>query len=274
MLRSITSSVIALALVIGGSAGNACSGGKTLCQPGGGGVVEHDVNIEGGTAADLEPLRGCTEMRGALRIKDAAIADVEVLASLRVVRGPLYLVGNHALTSLSGLRSLEEVQTLLIDDNDGLASMSRAMPALRKVGSIEISNNERLADVSGMPALGAVRGSLAIRDNPALTSLDGLAALQSVGGIVDVSRNAKLTPDEVEAFARKLGKRAPPRAASDPALSPVLLSCDEAITVLAQARREEDLAHCHRAEHDATTCGEARTRAAAALRATKDACGL
>lgn len=120
-------------------------------------------------AAELESLRGVTDVTGNLTIKAPFIGSLEPLRALVSVGKNLIIEGSNTLVDLKGLGWLDQVG-----------------------GSFTLRNNAALANAEGLTALRSVTGDVTVESNPALSVL-ALGPLQVVQGSVNVSNNAQLT---------------------------------------------------------------------------------
>ena len=97
------------------------------------------------------------------------------------------IVGNNALTDITGLRSLTSFDgALWIEDNPALTSLE-GLEGLTSLGSegdyygLVIRYNDSLTNIDSLSALTFIGGNVDIYDNDSLTNLNGLASLSSVG---------------------------------------------------------------------------------------------
>jgi hypothetical protein len=160
---------------------NEASVEQSACQ------AEISGDIVAFSQADVDVLRGCPGLPGALRIMTRASAPDSIslapLASLRRVGGPLDIRG--PISSLAGLESLEAVGVLQLSDTllTDLAPLRALTRVDTQVGpqpdlgadGIVISGCDGLADLSGLENL-TTWGSLLIIQSAGLVSLDGLQA--------------------------------------------------------------------------------------------------
>ncbi|WP_019584178.1 leucine-rich repeat domain-containing protein [Thioalkalivibrio sp. ALE16] len=112
------------------------------------------------------------------------LTDVEGLASIRVINGPLRLRLNN-LDTLAGLRGLEEAENIGADGNnlttlDGLHNLKEAQ-------GINFAYNA-IVDITGLQSL--VEANKLDLSNNNLETLDGLQSLTTLSGELDVGRNA------------------------------------------------------------------------------------
>jgi hypothetical protein len=133
--------------------------------------------------AEVDALRGCRELPGALQIRapdrDSASFSLAPLSELEVVDGLLSISG--PLQSLAGLESLQRVASLqlvdlLVSDLAPLASLGSVQrgPADERVrGLISIERCDELIDLTGLENL-TTWSSLRLQDLENLVTLEGL----------------------------------------------------------------------------------------------------
>jgi hypothetical protein len=148
-------------------------------------------NIFASNQADIDRLRGCTELPVSLRVVTPTDApgsiSLEPLAQLRRVRGQLQLSG--PITSLAGLESLEQVGVLhlrdtQISDLTPLSNLTRVeTPTDWRSSDIVITNCDQLTNLWGLENLTAW-GSLEISFSEGLVSLEGLTAPEQLDRVI------------------------------------------------------------------------------------------
>jgi hypothetical protein len=166
------------------------------------GDFEGDVDVT--TQAELDTLRGCNTIRGAVIIHDSVdIVDLGALAELqRLDNGYLLALGNAALTTINlpALANLDNGLTA-IDNPELTAVNAPELPNLE--GDLTLRNNPKLAQLA-FPRVQRVQTSVAningasvnvsvgnviLGDLPSLTSLDGaFEALEGIDGSLEVFR--------------------------------------------------------------------------------------
>ena len=123
-----------------------------------------------------------------------ALTDLSAFARLQAIDTRLTIRGAPELTSLSGLRQLERLGGLRIEDNprlDGLDGLADAVASGGLGGTLELRDNPRLTDLSGLEWVTWIDGDLLIGGSESLTpirSLHGLEQLRFVTGGVVVAR--------------------------------------------------------------------------------------
>lgn len=137
-------------------------------------------------AALVQGVTGCFEIVGQLVIVGSDLVDLGPLTGLVRVDGSLEIHGNAALTSLSGLESLQQV--VAESEEGGDLRVGRWDEILGALG------NPALAGVAGLSGLRQVDGDLSIEFNDGLVSLGGLEELRAVGGDLSVTHSF-LLPD-------------------------------------------------------------------------------
>jgi hypothetical protein len=167
-------------------------------------------------AAELESLRGITEITGSLTIKAPYVTTLEPLKRLISVGSYLTIEGSNALVDFKGLSWLDSVGGYMtIRSNAGLQS-TEGMTALRLVtGSLLVERNPALKHLDLGPLqvvqvdvtvtthaelvsfdgtrLRSVVGALKLLSNPKLETLGALGRLKAIGGTVDIKQCHGLT---------------------------------------------------------------------------------
>jgi hypothetical protein len=132
--------------------------------------------VSGGTFttnAQLETIRGCTQITGDLIINFGLInnetPDLTVFNCLLIVTGNL-LIGDTSLTYYSL--------------NTGLKNISENyFSSLTSIGGyFRVENNASLTNLSGFTSLTSIGGDFYVQSNPGLTSISGFPSLTSIGG--------------------------------------------------------------------------------------------
>ena len=94
---------------------------------------------------------------------------------------------------------MKEVQSLVVDDNPNLATLS--MPRLASVRKLELADNEQLSDLSGLAGL--VRaGEINIRNSSAFTDLHDLSGLKKVSSVIIFSNDGLVSLSGLEHIER------------------------------------------------------------------------
>lgn len=81
---------------------------------------------------------GIEDVRGVLRVENTTLTNLDGLETLRTALGPVLIRSNPSLTSMAGLRSLEQTGAVEIISNPNLTV---ALPALRVAGDIQVLGN-------------------------------------------------------------------------------------------------------------------------------------
>jgi hypothetical protein len=90
-------------------------------------------------------------------------------------------VNNTSLQSLTGLDSLQRVESYLtIEDNAALANLN-GLGSLEFVSYFEIEGNTVLANISSLQSLATIENGLSFTNNQQLSSLDGLEGVTTPG---------------------------------------------------------------------------------------------
>lgn len=195
-------------------------GGYVVRVCGDGGT--YGLGFERNTMAEPVYSKGCTEVRGQLRIEFDL--DLSPYESVQVVEGSLllgYLVDLTDLSafsrlqrlgglrverlaklrSLSGLEGLRSIgdQGLSFTDNAKLESLSALRACLIGAGPLAIKRNDSLRTLDGLQSVTRVT-ELSITYNPVLEDLGGLSGLKRVDGNVVFDRNLSLPRSEIARF--------------------------------------------------------------------------
>ncbi len=118
---------------------------------------------------DLGGLECLTEIDGTLRLEGSGAASLGGLANLTRVRGDLVIDNEDALSDLSGLDRLEEVDgALRIVDNAELLDVTAGLDELLRVGGdLEITDNPRVpaASATALESRIVVLGAVELANN-------------------------------------------------------------------------------------------------------------
>lgn len=193
----------------GGSPSSSSSAGETLDGPGCGVVPTCERrsisgNVRVSSVDDLSALEGAHELVGTLEIADSDLECLDALACLRIVGGDVRILGNDALRSTAGLRSIEALGTADFDNAAGSVVVSgnealevfEGFDGVRRIdGGVTVWQNPALREVAAFAGLRRLL-LLSIAVNPALESLSGLHALEQLERC-NVNSNATLCISEV-----------------------------------------------------------------------------
>lgn len=152
-------------------------------------VFEGSLVVE--SARGLLKLEGVVRVTGHLVLQESAAKSPDLLAlsSLLEVGGRLTIEGNHALTLLDGLQSLERARGIYLGFNPALQRAS--FPKLKEVeAALIVEGNAALTELS-LPAFERGRLYLHVHDNAALATL-ALPSLRSVEGELSLLDNPRL----------------------------------------------------------------------------------
>lgn len=137
---------------------------------------------------DLQPLQGCTVLRGSLILGYAdcsqacTVTDLGPLSSLRTVQGSFIIQCCNAMSEIAGLPSLGQIEgTLMVRSNMRLQRIS-AQSQFSSIGSIDISQNQNLQAVTSFTTVNILSGYLVISRNPLLTDISGFRNLVRISG--------------------------------------------------------------------------------------------
>ncbi|HEX6245977.1 MAG TPA: hypothetical protein VFZ61_33860, partial [Polyangiales bacterium] len=155
-------------------------------------------NVVVTNAAELESLRGVTDITGSLTIKAPFVTTLEPLKQLINVGTSLLIEGSNALLDFEGLAWLDSVGgTFTIRNNASLIS-TKGMTALRLVSSSLVVENNGALEQLQLGPLQVVQVDVTVSGNPKLIALEG-TRLRSVVGALRLLSNAKL--EALSAFA-------------------------------------------------------------------------
>jgi hypothetical protein len=158
--------------------------------------LEGNPNL--GTMAGLD---GLDSIGGDLIISyNQGLTSLTGLEGLTVIRGNLTIGkpcntmwgGNPSLINLTGLNNLTDVQSVIINSNSSLTSLTGLEGLSLIKGSLSIQGNSSLFDLTGLNNLSSVIVSLVIGYNDTLANLSGLENLESIGSSLAVYENDQL----------------------------------------------------------------------------------
>lgn len=127
---------------------------------------------------------GCMEIEGNVEISGEDITNLNGLNVLFSIQGMLKLNGNSELTSVSGLENLSNLGSLIIWENDKLASLSALENLYSIDGDLRISYSDSLHSLNGMENLIHIGGNVRFEDYSALVNLSSLDNLATIGGFL------------------------------------------------------------------------------------------
>jgi len=177
----------------------ACGGRSNAVEPTPVDCDRSNVHLGAVTAhsdEDLEPLRGVTEISGALWLTGRT-TDLSPLGCLTRVEGDLELDA-AAVTSVDGLGALAEVGGKVTISDLPLLTTFRGLGSLREIIWLEIDHNSSLVDLSGLEQVSLIASDITLSSNQALASLRGLEGLTRVGGNVVIMDNPSLPTCETD----------------------------------------------------------------------------
>ncbi len=167
-----------------GLQGLTCIGGSLRIE----GCAAEASGCEADSAlSDLSALRGL-RAAGGLEIRLAvALASLDGLSDLGIVRGDLVIAGNPLLRTLEALGSLWHVGGSLRFEKKCYPLPS---PSVSFTASACLENG--LEDLGGLDRLASIGEDLVIADQPALGQIGGLNALECLGGSLVIGANQSL----------------------------------------------------------------------------------
>lgn len=122
--------------------------------------------VDLGALANLESV-------GLLMLAESVVTDL----ALPVLQeaGEVWVLGNAQLTALSGLAGLSSVGTLRLEDNAALTDLSGLAALAQIEGNLEIRSNDALSSVAKIAALTGVGGRLVVVTNQSLLQTEAVA---------------------------------------------------------------------------------------------------
>lgn len=162
-------------------------GGGRVCDR-----VTGYLTVFGLDITSLEGLSDITRVDESLRFHYTSAINLNALANLTSVGQSLLIDENDALTSISGLTNLNSLgRTLRIARNPKLTNLN-GLANLNEAQQVLLYDNSGLTDIGGLANLTSLTGVLSIYKNVALTNLDGLTNIIRVGGDLEISSNTEL----------------------------------------------------------------------------------
>lgn len=197
--------------------------------------IEGDVTIEGAEILNLNGLNVLNSIGGNLTISNDSsltqltglnnlntiggslsiygnvlLSDMADLAELDAVGGEIRLgieiwdwwtgqysyVGNHSLTSISGLQGITSVTNLGVIGNDLLTNLTGLNNIISISGSLAVCGNDSLTNLQGLDALIEIGSHLIIQENNHLNDFEGLNNLTSVAGKAQIGRDTRIGYEE------------------------------------------------------------------------------
>lgn len=150
---------------------------------------------------------------------DTKILSFKDFSSLSLIKGNVWIEGNHELINLDGLNNLTTVggdfeigrfsgNDSLVDltglenlnnvggdfeisFNDNLLNLS-GLSGITTSNNFDINYNDNLTSLNGLNNLTVINGNLRIGSNKALTEISGLSKLQQVSEYIQINWNASL----------------------------------------------------------------------------------
>lgn len=154
-------------------------------------TVDGDVVVD--DFGDFEELFDVSVIRGNLTVQGVeGLFDLFPLFCLTRVEGTFSLLENPDLPNLFGLDRLAEVESLVVESNPQLFSLSGLFSLFGVNGDLRIRSNVSLPTLSDLLPLGFIGGTLEISDNDSLFDLFSIESITSVGS-VSITENDNLT---------------------------------------------------------------------------------
>lgn len=146
---------------------------------------------------NIDGLSSLTSVGGGLSISDTSLTNLDALGALTSVSGSSLTISSNALlTDVSGLASLENLDTQLSIASNEILPHLDGLSNLVTVGGLEIFSNDALVNVNGLSSLTSIGEFIRVWNNESLTNLDGLSGLLVVNGDISslsIMRNASLS---------------------------------------------------------------------------------
>jgi hypothetical protein len=114
-------------------------------------------------------------------INNPLLENLEGLGGLITSYNRVKIENNTGLTSLSGL-NIESICALIIKENPSLTNLA-GLESLQTVESLSIDGNNNLESLSGLENLTYSTEFISIRNNPSLTSLIGISNIDTNDGV-------------------------------------------------------------------------------------------
>jgi hypothetical protein len=161
----------------------------------------NEFHIRNTKLTSLSGLENVTSVNNIFIYYNAQLLSLDGLKNLKSSDGSVEIVNNDALTSTSGLMSLEKVG-LAINLNDksfaspGLANEKLSvisLPSLRKVASDLDFRDINAATSINLPLLDSIGGSILIRGAGNIVDLAGISNLKYIGGDLSIGTSGITT---------------------------------------------------------------------------------
>ncbi len=122
--------------------------------------------VDLGALANLESV-------GLLMLAESVVTDLALPALQEA--GEVWVLGNAQLTALSGLAGLSSVGELWLADNPALTDLSDLAALTQVEGNLEIRSNDALSSVADLAAVTGVGGRLVVVTNQSLLQTEAVA---------------------------------------------------------------------------------------------------
>ena len=174
--------------------------------------VENGFTIRRSTNIDDLQLDGITEIKGSVHVINTELSNLEFLSQIKNIEGDLIVFANHNLTSLEGLRNLEQVKSIDLSSNFLLRNINvlqdliinedlliqkndlEEIPVLNFTTLQNVIIEEKhLLDLNFLQHLNEITGDLFIMNSDSLSNLDGLSNLISIDENLMITQNPQLT---------------------------------------------------------------------------------
>jgi hypothetical protein len=121
---------------------------------------------------------------------NSALTDVSGLENLKAIAGGLRIGQNNQMTSLNGLNNLESIGYWLNIDHNLMLRYLSGLEKLDSVGlGMTIDDNPMLSDVSGLMNLTYIGGSSRVYNCDAIQDFSGLNSLTTITGSLIIEEN-------------------------------------------------------------------------------------
>ncbi len=133
----------------------------------------------------------CTTATPTCSTRAPKLKDLSGLRNLQTAYGDVSIVDNASITDLSGLDSLQAIDTLFLGRNASLTSVEgNAFTSVEHY--LGIFDNPALTSLAGLEGLSSVGTDVSIRDNPQLVDISALGNLTNIGGNLRIQDNDQL----------------------------------------------------------------------------------
>jgi len=138
-----------------------------------------------GDVTNLDSLYRIKKINGSLNILSTKIKDISGLNQIDSIKGYLHVRSNTLLESITGLRNVTYLSSVVIDHNESLKEIA-TLDSVRNVGNhIIITENPELKSIHGLNNVATCR-------NIEISNHDSLTMLNAFNGVVNVEGQYKI----------------------------------------------------------------------------------